>query len=175
MGTHVPSPFSLALLHELFNYNYWARDCQLRGCGDLSEDQFLRGMRSSFASVRDTLVHMMETEWIWLERWRQHPPHAEGSPQQFPSLTAVSERWLAVEREMREYLTRVTDEMLANPLTYISDHGDTLTSDLWRQMFHVINHQSYHRGQVATLLRQLGVQPPTTDFLPGYRSGFRLS
>src|SRR5262249_23174937 len=128
---------------------------------------------SSFASVRDTLVHMMETELIWLKRWRQHPPHAEGSPQPFASLDAVSGRWSAIERDVRDYLASVTDEMLAAPLTYLSDQGDSLTSELWRQMFHLINHQSYHRGQVATLLRQLGVQPPATDFLPGYRSGFR--
>ena len=67
---------------------------------------------------------------------------------------------------MRDYLARVTDEMLGKPLTYISDRGDTLSSELWRQMFHLINHQSYHRGQVVTLLRQLGEQPPATDFLP---------
>lgn len=173
--TNVTSPFSLASVHELFTYNYWARDCQLKVCQRLTEEQLLRGLGSSFDSVRDTLVHMMETEWIWLERWRQHPPHAEGSSQPFPSVKTVSERWSAIEAEMRDYLARVTDEMLGKPLTYISDRGDTLSSELWRQMFHLINHQSYHRGQVATLLRQLGEQPPATDFLPGYRSGFRVS
>ena len=168
------SPVALASIHELFTYNYWARDCQLIACKGLREEQFLRELGSSFPSVRSTLVHMMETEWIWLERWRQHPPHAEGSSQHFPSVEAITERWGEIEREMRAYLASVSELMLAKPLAYISDHGDTLTSELWRQMFHLINHESYHRGQVATLLRQLGVRPPTTDFLPGYRCGFRL-
>jgi uncharacterized damage-inducible protein DinB len=57
-------------------------------------------------------------------------------------------------------------------MTYVSQKGDTFTYELWRQMLHLVSHQSYHRGQVATLLRQLGLQPPGVDFLRGYRMGF---
>ena len=166
-------PISLAAINELFNYNYWARDCQLQACAALTEEQFLRGLDSSFASMRDTLVHMVETEVIWLERWRGQSPQSVLSPEQFPSLGAVSERWRAVEREMREYLATLSEETLEQPVTYVSQKGDSFTYELWRPMLHVITHQSYHRGQVTTLLRQLGLQPPTVDFLPGYRMGFR--
>jgi uncharacterized damage-inducible protein DinB len=168
----VTRPISLASINELFNYNYWARDCQLQACAALTEEQFLRSLGSSFASVRDTLVHMVETELVWLERWRGQSPQPMLSPQDFPSLSAVSERWCAVEREMREYLATLSEETLEQPITYVSQKGDTFTYELWRPMLHLINHQSYHRGQVTTLLRQLGLQPPVVDFLPGYRMGF---
>ncbi len=164
---------SLAAIRELFNYTYWARDCQLQACAALSDEQFLRGMGSGFTSVRDTLVHMVGAEWVWLERWRGRSPQLMLSPQEFASVGAVSEKWRAVEREMREYLATLNDETLAQPLTYTSQKGDSFTYELWRQLLHLVNHQSYHRGQVATLLRQLGVPPPTVDFLPGYRAGFR--
>jgi uncharacterized damage-inducible protein DinB len=70
----VTRPISLASINELFNYNYWARDCQLQACAALTEEQFLRSLGSSFASVRDTLVHMVGAEWVWLERWRGRSP-----------------------------------------------------------------------------------------------------
>ncbi|MGO9518128.1 MAG: DinB family protein [Candidatus Korobacteraceae bacterium] len=166
-------PISPAAINELFNYSYWARDCQLQACAALTEEQFLRSLGSSFASVRDTLVHMVETEWIWLERWRGRPRQSTLSPEELPSLNAVSAKWRAVEHDMRAYLATLSDETLEQPVTYMSQKGDTFTYELWRPMLHLVNHQSYHRGQVTTLLRQLGLQPPTVDFLPGYRMGFR--
>ena len=82
-------------------------------------------------------------------------------------------KWHAVEHETREYLAVLSEESLAQPVCYFSHMGDGFTYELWRPMLHLINRQScYHRGQVATLLRQLGLQPPTVDFLPGYRAGF---
>jgi uncharacterized damage-inducible protein DinB len=155
-----------------FHYNYWARDCQLRACAALTQEQFLRKVGSSFDSVQETLVHMLGVEWLWLGRWRGRPPEPMLSPTELPSWDAVSAKWRAVEREMRGYLARLSEVALAQPVSYTSQKGDTFTYELWRQMFHLINHQSYHRGQVATLLRQLGVQPPEVDFLPGYRAGF---
>jgi uncharacterized damage-inducible protein DinB len=168
----MPAPISLAAIHELFNYNYWARDCQLQAGAALTEEQFQRGLGSSFASVRDTLVHMIGAEWIWLERWQGRSPQSMPAPQDFPSLSAVAEKWHEVESEMRAYLATLNDDALMQPVTYASQKGDVFTNELWRLMFHVVNHQSYHRGQVATLLRQLGLQPPTVDFLPGYRANF---
>lgn len=159
-------------IQELFNYNYWARDCQLRTCEALTGEQFVRSLGSSFASVRDTLVHMLDTEWVWLERWRRHPPRPSLSAQDFLSVSVVSERWAVVEHEIREFLATLREDNLVQPLTYVSQKGGRFSYELWRPMLHLINHQSYHRGQVATMLRQLKVQPPGVDFLAGYRADF---
>jgi uncharacterized damage-inducible protein DinB len=75
---------------------------------------------------------------------------------------------------MREYLTGLDEEALARPLTYMNFQGEPWTYPLWEMIAHVLNHQSYHRGQVATLLRMLGVQPPHVDFLVARDKGFRL-
>jgi len=167
------APMSLKSINELFNYNYWARDCQLQACATLTEEQFLRSLGGSFTSVRDTLVHMVGAEWIWLERWRRRSPQAMMSPAEFPALSNISAKWRDVEHEMHEYLATLNEQALGESLTYMSQKGDKFTYELWRQMVHVVNHQSYHRGQVATMLRQLGATPPAVDFLPGYRAGFK--
>ncbi|MGA2769381.1 MAG: DinB family protein [Bryobacteraceae bacterium] len=164
---------SLTTLNELFDYNYWARDRQLQACAGLTEEQFLRPLGNSFPSLRDTLTHLLAVEWLWLERWRGQSPRTLLAPEEFPTLTALSQRWRTVEREMREHVAGLSDEALECPATYVNTRGQTWTYPLWRMILHLLQHQSYHRGQVTALLRQLGAQPPKVDFLDAHDMGFR--
>jgi uncharacterized damage-inducible protein DinB len=163
----------LGILRELFNYNYWARDRQLEACASLAAEQFLRPMGSSFSSLHDTLVHLVGAEWVWLERWRGQSPRAMPPDWELPTLAAIEERWRAVEQNLNGYLSGLSEQSLAQPLTYTNFKGETWTYTLWQTLFHLINHQSYHRGQVSTLLRQLGAQPVAVDFLVGLDLAFR--
>jgi uncharacterized damage-inducible protein DinB len=164
---------SLSVLNELFTHNYWARDRQLRVCGTLTGEQFLRSLGNSFPSLRDTLVHLLAVEWLWLERWRGRSPRVLLTPEEFPTFAAVCERWETVEREMRQYLAMLPAESLDQPMTCTSTRGNTWTYPLWRMMVHFLEHQNYHRGQVTSLLHQLGVQPPKVDYLDGLDVVFR--
>lgn len=159
----------LATLRELFDFNYWARDRQLQACAALTQEQFLRPLGSSYSSLRDTLAHLVGAEWVWLERWRGHSPtpaEAAGfAAEKFSTLAVVEERWWDVERGVRDYLGRLDESALGRPLTYQNLKGETWSYPLWRTLVHVVNHQTYHRGQVTTLLRQLGAQPPQIDYL----------
>ena len=164
---------SLPTLNELFDFNYWARDRQLQTCASLTGEQFLRPLGNSFPSLRDTLSHLLAVEWLWLERWRGQSPRTLLAPEEFPTLAALSQRWQTVEREMREYVAGLTEEALERPMTCVSTRGQEWTYELWRMMVHLLHHQTYHRGQVTALFRQLGVQPPKVDFLDGCDMGFR--
>lgn len=155
----------LGTLRQLFDYNYWARDRQLEACAALSQDQFLHPMGSSFSSLRDTLAHLMLAEWVWLERWKGRSPRSAPAYEEFSTRSAIRERWAGIERAVREYLAALREEALHTPLTYVNLKGETWTYPLWQTLVHVVNHQSYHRGQVATLLRQLGATPAAVDFL----------
>lgn len=155
----------LNTLCELFDYNYWARDRQLEACAALTPEQFLRPMGNSFSSLRDTLAHLVGAEWLWLERWRGGSPRAMLPAEEFPTLAAVEERWRVVERGVRQHLAQLSEGALARPFTYTNLKGETWTYPLWRTLLHVVNHQTYHRGQITTLLRQLGAQPAAIDFL----------
>jgi uncharacterized damage-inducible protein DinB len=169
----MPSSISLSALNELFSHNYWARDRQLKVCATLTQEQFLRPLGNSFPSMRDTLVHLLAVEWLWLERWRGRSPRVLLAPEEFPTCADVRERWEAVAQEMRQHLATLPAETLDQPLTCTSTRGNTWTHPLWRMMVHVLEHQTYHRGQVTALLRQLGVQPPKVDFLDGLDENFR--
>lgn len=164
---------SLSTIIELFDYNYWARDRQFQICAGLTDEQFQRPMGSSFTSIRDTMVHMFAVEWLWLERWRGKSPQYLLETDKYPILSTIEERWYIVEREMKEYLAGLKDEVIEQPITCISSRGQKWTFTLWRMILHLISHQSYHRGQVTTLLRQLDVQPSKVDFLDGFELKFR--
>ena len=164
---------SLRLLNQLFDHNYWARDRQLQTCASLTGEQYLRPLGNSFPSLRDTLTHLLAVEWLWLERWRGRSPRTLIGPEEFPALDALSRRWQSVEREMREYVAGLTEEVLERPLTFVNTRGKTWTYPLGLMVQHLLHHQSYHRGQVTALFRQLGVEPPKVDFLDGCDAGFR--
>ena len=164
---------SAEALREMFEYNYWARDRQLRACAGLTHQQFLRHMGSSFSSLRDTLWHLLVTESVWLGHWRRRTPSttvgAEAyykevagmlAPEKLSTVASIREHWGTVERDMRDYLAGLREEALARTLTYINAKGETWTYPLWRTLFGIVDHQTYHRGRVTTLLRQLGAQPP---------------
>ncbi|MFY9527454.1 MAG: DinB family protein [Candidatus Acidiferrales bacterium] len=167
----------ISVLQEMFEYNYWARDLQLRACAGLTNEQFLRPLGSSFSSLRDTLAHLLGAEWVWLERWLGRSPSmreaANFAAEKFPAVGLLEERWRTVERDEREYLAGLTEEKLTQPLAYTNLKGERWTYPLWRTLFHVINHQTYHRGQITTMLRQLGAQPPQIDFLVAQDAGFQ--
>jgi uncharacterized damage-inducible protein DinB len=164
----------LLVLRELFQYSYWARDRQLQACQSLTAEQFLRPLGSSFPSIRDTLTHLVAAEWFWLDCWLGRPTGPMLSPEEFPTLADLIGRWRAVELEMREYLAALSEDALPLPVTLIDTKGQSWTYPLWRMMLHVVQHQSYHRGQVTTLLRQVGVQPPEIDFLTAHDMGLGL-
>ncbi len=159
----------LGTLRDLFDYNYWARDRQLEACAALSQEQFLLPMGSSFPSVRDTLAHLVAVEWIWHERWRGKSPTKvdaqEFAAETFPNLTSVRERWRFMESHVRSFLAGLSETDLARPLSYKNLKGENCTYPLGQSLLHVINHQTYHRGQITTLLRQLGAAAPAIDYL----------
>jgi uncharacterized damage-inducible protein DinB len=155
-------------IRELYLYNHWANRRTLASVAPLSSDQFTRGLGNSFGSVRDTVAHILGAEWIWLERWLGRSPKALLPAADFPTTDSLRSRWEIVEQDRNRFLQTVTTESLQQSVSYINLRGKPFAYPLWQQMVHVTNHSTYHRGQVTTLLRQLGAEPQNTDFLTYY-------
>jgi uncharacterized damage-inducible protein DinB len=152
-------------VQELYRYNRWANERVFGAVSTLTQEQFARDLGSSHASVRDTLTHIVWGEWLWLQRWRGTSPQTVFQGTAFPRPDALKARWLEIEPEQRGFVESVTPERLRSIVRYVNLQGQTWQYPLWRQMYHLVNHSSYHRGQVTTLLRQLGARPVPTDFL----------
>jgi uncharacterized damage-inducible protein DinB len=152
-------------IRQLFDYNRWAGHRALTAASTLATDDFLRPMGNSFSSVRDTLAHILGAEWVWLERWQGRSPEALLDPAVFPTVQSLESRWKIVEREQMQFIEALTPQRLREELAYINLRGQRYSYPLWQQLVHVVNHSSYHRGQITTLLRQLGAEAASTDFL----------
>jgi uncharacterized damage-inducible protein DinB len=152
-------------IQQLYRYNKWANAAVMKSVAPLRTDELTRQLGGSFPSVRDTLVHIMAAEWIWLKRWKGVSPRVLFGPSEFPDLDAVKVKWSEIETEQMSFVEEVTDESLKEIITYVNTKDQTWRYPLGRLMQHLVNHGSYHRGQVANFLRQLGAQPVATDFL----------
>ena len=153
----------------LYDYNTWAIDRTLDACAALSDEQFTRDLGSSFRSVRDTLVHISGAQWIWLERWHGRSPNSAPVATDFPNLEAVRRRSAEVERNLLDYVASLTPEDLQRVISYKTMAGVAGAQPLWQMLQHLANHGTYHRGQIATMLRQLGAKGQSTDMIAFYR------
>jgi len=157
-------------VQSLIDYNYWARDRLLDAVGQLTPEQFTRDMGNSFGSVRDMLAHLHAAEWVWYSRWQGTSPTALLPADRFPDLASVTAGWRELETQIRAYFAGIDDRGLERVFEYKSVTGVPGSSVLWQMLQHVVNHASYHRGQVTTMLRQLGVTPPKSmDLIAFYR------
>jgi uncharacterized damage-inducible protein DinB len=154
----------------LINYTYWARDRVLAAADALSTEQFTQGVNSSFGSVRDTLVHVLSAETAWLSRWKGEGLSGPLTADAFPDLASIKKAWSDEEGKMRSFFETVDEAKLQSVIHYKAFNGQPFSNPLFQMLQHVINHGSYHRGQVTTLLRQFGAPPPKgLDLIVFYR------
>ena len=149
----------------LYQYDRWANGLVFECASKLSEEQFTKDMHSSHPSVRDTLVHIVGAEWIWLKRWLGTSPRSFFEPVEFPDVASLTAKMKEVERDQMGFIDKLTDESLAEVISYTNMKGEPWAYPLGHLMQHLVNHSSYHRGQVTTMLRQLGAEVVSVDLL----------
>lgn len=161
---------NLADLRLLLDYNYWARDRLLDAVQSLTPEQFTRDLGNSFKSVRDTLAHIYLAEWVWYSRWQGESPTAMPPTDPFTDLAALRRAWSEHEAKMSRFLESLDERGVGRVFEYRMMNGQPGASPFWQMLQHVVNHGSYHRGQVTTMLRQLGVAPAKSmDLIAFYR------
>jgi uncharacterized damage-inducible protein DinB len=156
-------------IRQLFDYNDWANRRSLEAAAQLSDEQFIKPLGSSFSSVRDTLVHICSAEWVWLERCQGR------SPSTFPDLSCIQtiaslrERWTPQAQQLLAFICGLTQSDLDRVMKYKTFNFGVYDNPAWQALQHLANHGTYHRGQITTMLRQLGAKPILTDLMHFYR------
>jgi uncharacterized damage-inducible protein DinB len=156
-------------MRVLFEYNAWANCRSLEAASVLTAEKFVQPMGSSFGSVRDTLAHIWGAEWIWLERFQGRSPSSLPGTTQFQDMAGLRERWDELEGRLLGFVRGLAQADLDRVFEYKTLKFGVYRNPLWESMQHLANHGTYHRGQVTTLLRQLGAQPIATDLMHFYR------
>jgi uncharacterized damage-inducible protein DinB len=161
---------NLSDLETLLDFHYWARDRMLDGIEPLTPEQYTRDLGNSFRSVRDTVVHTYSAERNWYLRWVGNSPTGMLDPSQFPDIISVRTAWKSQEERIRLFVGNLGEKNMDRVFEYRLMNGQEAKSVFWHMLQHVVNHASYHRGQVTTMLRQLGAPPPKSqDLITFYR------
>jgi uncharacterized damage-inducible protein DinB len=155
----------LDVIRSLYLYNVWANHRILLAASDLTAEQFLAPAGSSYPSVRDTLVHTMSAEWIWLSRWKGTSPKAMLEAIDFPNLQAIQKHWDGIEAKTQQFINQLNPSQLTEVVSYVNTRSEKWAYPLWQQMFHQVNHATQHRSEVAAILTLFGRSPGNLDYL----------
>ena len=150
---------------ELLLYLLWADRQVLAAVRPVSEENLLHNAGVSFGSMLGTLAHMLGAQRVWLSRFAGTPLSSLPTIDDYPDLLSWILGWEETAAQTEAFLAGLTDEQLAAPLTWTNSQGDTYTRPLWQAVVHMVNHATYHRGQVVSLLRQMGYAAPSTDLI----------
>jgi len=156
-------------VRALFDFNAWANRRTLEAAAALKTEEFTRAMGSSFSSVRDTLAHIYGGEWLWLERFQGRSPAGLPEAGQFADLASLRSRWVELEERLLAYVRGLSQTDIERVFEYKTLKYGVYSNPLWESLQHLVNHGTYHRGQVTTLLRQLGAKAIATDLMHFYR------
>jgi uncharacterized damage-inducible protein DinB len=153
-------------LLDLLEYTRWATDKVMQTVSTLSAETYTKDLGSSFPSIRDTLVHTYGADRAWLGRIQGQTPERPNLAD-YPTVAALREVWLEVLSSWPSTVQQFgnTEQVIS----YKAYDGTAYSNKLSDIIRHVVNHGTYHRGQVTTMLRQLGEKGITTDMIAYYR------
>lgn len=159
------------ILHEvklLHAFNAWADNRIFEVAGMLSSDQAMRDMKTSHGSIHGTLLHLVGAEKMWLSRWMGKPDATFITTADAPTISALKTLWEKVGYDTAKLLGSMSQRKLEDTFTMTTSTGDTVTHVFWQTFQHLVDHSTYHRGQIVTLLRQMGIAPPPTGLIRFY-------
>jgi uncharacterized damage-inducible protein DinB len=156
---------------ELFAYNAWANRQMFDAAAALPADLYQQDLKSSHGGVHGTLAHIVWAEHLWLNRWLTQPNPAVAQGKDLHTAADVRARWEEIEAERGAFLARLGEAQIDEMRTVKPSTGGEYLHTFGQMFRHTVDHSSYHRGQVVTMLRQLGVAPPVTGLIFFYRRG----
>jgi uncharacterized damage-inducible protein DinB len=149
---------------SLFAFNRWANASMLDACRKLTPEQYAAEPAPGWAPVRFTVYHIARATDGWLRALANDPDQsvpAEAEVQTVDDAVRILER---AYRTFDSLLPTLTPELLATPRTF-QRGGRTGVLPPWVVLRHIVNHATYHRGQVAAKLKRFGIQQAETDFV----------
>ena len=141
---------------ELARYNIWANNIVHSWLDKINEQQWEQSLVSSFESIAATALHIAGAEIIWLERLQEVK-----QPVWLPSIFKGNKKelldlWKSASRNLEIFIDEFDEIKLEDILTFKRTNGKVFQMEYNLVFAHVLNHSSYHRGQLVTLLRQVG-------------------
>lgn len=149
-------------MKKQYDYHVWANEMMLRHIETLPEDLFLKTTDLGFSAIAEVFGHLAAAEDVWLARLNGETPPPL-TPKPFQSVEETRRYMDEQQERSREYISNVNDwETVIN---YRNTKGQAFSNTIIEIMQHMINHGTYHRGNVTTMLRYHGYPGTTTDYI----------
>ncbi len=155
---------------ELAEYNLWANTIVCGWLGQITDEQWNQEIISSFNSIQQTVLHVISAEKAWLERFKKNPnivwlqSEFKGTKEEHIDL------WKKTSTELKSFIDTFDETDLNTNLDFKRLNGEAFSMPYYLLFAHVVNHATYHRGQLVTMLRQAGfTKVGSTDLLGIYR------
>lgn len=147
------------------HYNQWMNQQLYAHCADLADIDRKVDRGVFFKSIHGTLNHLLYGDRAWMGRFTQQPYYAPNVGQDlyddFAELRQAREN---MDQQILDWAAYLTPQWLNQPYEYVSNlYQQTRILPNWLLVTHMFNHQTHHRGQLTTLLSQLGIDPGVTD------------
>jgi uncharacterized damage-inducible protein DinB len=151
-------------------FSDWATRRVLESAAALSQEELHRNLGNSYGGVFETLAHIFQADAIWFDRLMGVPTDNLDVYEPRADLAGLSEQWLALHELYLAWAAALDPADWDRIVPHRNAKGEFSSQAVWRIVLHVVNHASYHRGQITTMLRQLGRKPVATDLMLYYRS-----
>lgn len=150
-------------MKEYARYNLWANERYVEWLMQATDEQMTREVESSFNSLRKTVAHLWNAEYGWLRTLKELPWGTAPANEFQGSTKEFLEAFLETSREFVGYVESLSEDDFKKAYTFSSSDKTTTAEQI---MLHVFNHATYHRGQLITMGRQIGLKnPPRADFI----------
>lgn len=164
------------LLQQYAGYNLWANKLITEKIADLSIEIINNEMNSSFGSIYKTVIHLMDVESIWWQRLKLQE-HVEWPGKSFDgNFQSLAKGLLILSKQWLEWLQNANEVNITHVFGYQNSKKEFFKQPVYEMLLQVFNHQTFHRGQIVTMLRQNGIEKiPPTDFIVFSRSKSSLA
>ncbi|RPD38873.1 DinB family protein [Chitinophaga barathri] len=154
------------LLLRYAMYNIWANQRLLAVLNGLSAEQLDKDLGSSFPTLRATVYHIWDVEGIWHQRLQLASPVIPPARDFEGAWPEFAQRFSRQSEQLKDFIMTASDAKLAHTIEYHHPVKGICKSAVENSIFTAFNHSTFHRGQLVTMLRQLGVTKiPATDFI----------
>ena len=149
----------------LARYNQWMNEKLYQVCAEIPDQKRKEDLGAFFQSIHGTLNHLLYGDKAWMGRFTGHPYSITVIGQNlYDNFEELREERIKTDQDIIEWSRSLSTDWLASPFEYTSNIDQkTRVLPTWILVTHLFNHQTHHRGQLTTLIKQLGYEPGITD------------
>jgi uncharacterized damage-inducible protein DinB len=160
----------IEIIKTFYSYNSWATNQLMQSLNQLSAEQYDASRCSAHGSIRDTLAHLLSTQWGWISWFDGSMSVAEAvtykiKNEEIEHPADAKNRWVSIDSKTNGFVESLTEEILNADKPFTLPNGFESAMPLWKMMLHVANHGTHTRAQIVAAIRRAGVTPANCEMI----------